>query len=362
MKKTSIVIAATMASSFLMVFSPAYCDEPNECESVVSGYRSCLRSTTGGSIDWTEGVIIAEGRGYAEGTSDQQRLMARRAAKLDAAANALAISLGINVDANGRASGIRNGQRILKGYIKGFTISEESWNPDSTPPEYRMALQVPFWGVKGISKVFIERQRKLTRRQNTRRVQLVRDSVDVSDAVLIIDARGTDLQPCLFPEIITDKGAVLYDINTVTGSQVGAKPLVHYVERELRSNNKQTGINVNKQQSWPGSPQIILASYEQDKPKPESTAEPAGSPEPDKKKKSKRKRRRVSVKAKKAEGELKGKIVLTQEDADKLSKSEVGSSLLRESQVVIVVDSAAAGVQGMRDKPSDPPIILAQNQ
>ncbi len=361
MKRISAIFGATATCSILFAFSPAYSDEPGEYEPLVSGFHSCQRSTSGGSIDWTEGVIIAEGKGYADGTSDQQRLMASRAAKLDAAANALAISLGINVNANGRASGIRNGQRILKGYIKGHTVSEESWYPDHTPPEYRLTLRVPFWGAKGISKVFIEQQKSLTRRQNTSRMQLTQTTVDVSDSVLVIDARGTDLQPCLFPEIITDKGTVLYDINTITSSQSGMKPLVHYVESEQQLKDARTSLGNRTGKSSSGSPRIILASYNQDNPQPEPTAEPADSPEPDKKK-NKRKRRRVSVKAKKAEGELKGKIVLTKEDADKLSKSEVGASLLRKSQVVIVVDSAAAGIQGMLDIPENQLMILAQNQ
>ena len=52
------------------------------------------------------------------------------------------------------------------------------------------------------------------RRRGERRLPLVVEGVDVSDSVLVVDARGSGLSPCLFPEIVTETGVTLYDTTT----------------------------------------------------------------------------------------------------------------------------------------------------
>jgi hypothetical protein len=57
-------------------------------------------------------------------------------------------------------------------------------------------------------------------------------------------------------------------------------------------------------------------------------------------------RRRTVVKATRSAGATKTQVVLTKEDAEKLRTSPEGASLLKNGQVIVVVDSAAAGIQG----------------
>jgi hypothetical protein len=47
-----------------------------------------------------------------------------------------------------------------------------------------------------------------------------------------------------------------------------------------------------------------------------------------------------------------GQLVLTREDAEKLQKDPQAAAMLRNAEIIIVVDSVAAGVQGMAPRPA----------
>ncbi len=59
-----------------------------------------------------------------------------------------------------------------------------------------------------------------------------------------------------------------------------------------------------------------------------------------------RAKRRMVVRAVAVAGGGKTEVVLTQEDVDRIRRSPEGASALRQAQVVIVVNSAAAGTEG----------------
>ena len=293
-------------------------------EGLPTGCRPHVEPCKGGRVDWTAGFILAEGKGIAEGRDDQSELMAKRAAFLDAAANALAISLGIPVDAKGRAGDVKNGRVKLEGVIKGHEIVEERWLPEEKPPQARVSLRVPLWGVKGVASVFVDRRKGVGPR-----LVLASEPVDVSESVLIVDARGVGLKACLYPVVADVKGAVLHDAARIEAAHAGTVPAVRYAESTLRyeqlaSDNATTARLASFQEA--GAPASGPASHPTSQPR----------------------RRRVVVKATAAAGELNTQIVLTQEDAEKLRQSAEGAAMLRAGQVVVVVDSAAAGIEGRR--------------
>jgi hypothetical protein len=344
----------------------AAADETVVYQATTAGFRPHVLPHAAGQIDWTAGVIIAEGQGLATGVDAQAELMARRAAELDAARNALAIAAGVPVDARGAASTFANGRLLLEGCVKGHEIDEEHWLPTEVPPEYHVTLRVPLWGVKGVSAAFHAQHRRYRPPRQRGRLPFVVDSADVSDSVLVIDARGTGLQPCLFPTIVTDTGETLYDINAVSSEQAKVKPLARYVETEMTFDEIQAALDREVPIPGPASrPRVLLASFAPSdeptpapspSPSPGATATPAPSPllgpgptatptsEPTEVRS--RRRKRSAVKAVTASGTTPTQIVLTRETADMLRKSAMGASLLRMSEVVIVVDSAAAGIQG----------------
>ena len=81
----------------MMAAGAAWADG-NEAEFVLpAGLSPHVRPVKDGRINWTEGFILAEGKGKGSGRkrADQDRLMAKRAAELVAARNALLIADGI---------------------------------------------------------------------------------------------------------------------------------------------------------------------------------------------------------------------------------------------------------------------------
>ncbi len=307
-------------------------------------FRPCLEHLAEGRVNWTDGVILANGKGIAEGITDQHQLMARRAAELDAAANALALSLGINVNASNRAGDLRNGRRLIKGRIKGHKLIDEKWFPERRPPEYHVTMRVPLWGAKGVSQVLSSTERHLVSKRHSKHLPLSADPDDISDIDLVIDARGIALRPCLFPSIANEDGEVLYDITTVSDTITHDGPLARYVELDQTQTARcgQTGIRGHGQHM---SFQAMTASYQPTDPE-HTSPQPTTPPEP--RQTGTRRRRRVMVKAIKAEGKLKSRVILTKEDAEKLRKSKTGANLLRHAHVLIVLDAPAAGVQGLR--------------
>jgi hypothetical protein len=333
-------------------------DETLVAEAMVAGFAAHIQAATGGRVDWTAGVILAEGRGIAEATSDQGQLMAKRAATLDAAANALAIAAGLNVDAHGRAGAVRNGRVLLEGVIKGHEVVETTWRPDLQPPEMRVVLRVPLWGVTSVSAVLYDAYREHVSAAGLRRISLVTERVDVSDAVLVIDARGTGLQTALFPVVVNQAGEVLQDAGRLSGESAKQRPAARYVQSELSYEQLRSGLDGSPLDE-PGAARARLAAYAEPAPPPETqpaASQPASAPGEDSHRRAKK---HVTIKAAAAAGDQPARVVVTSEDAEKLRRSAEGASLLSAGQVVIVVDSAAAGIQGRLDPASAPDSALA---
>ena len=95
----------------------------------------------------TSNGVAARDIGLARGTSAQQRLMARRAAEVIAARNALAAARGLGTDADGRLNRPRDGHVLLAGTVRGQRTVSTEWLPSANPPQYRVWIEVPPWGI-----------------------------------------------------------------------------------------------------------------------------------------------------------------------------------------------------------------------
>lgn len=364
MSRIHITIAVAV-SVFHATVSVSRGDDTLVYEKIVAGFSPHIQSTADGGVDWTGGFITTEGKGIAESMDNQGQLMAKRAATVVAARNALAIAVGINVDSGGRASDVRNGRMMLEGVIKGHEVVEVTWLPESDPPEVRVRLRVPLWGVKSMSSVFRDVHRQRVARSGVQRIALVTERVDVSQSVLVIDARGTGLEPSLFPFVVTDSGGLLHDVSRLAPETAKRQPPARFVESDLTYEELRAcvedGVWLPDQA---GPVRARLASYAQAESVAEAqptTSQPASQPA----KKSRRRvrRGRVAVKAVEASGDKKTRIVVTSEDAEKLRRSPEGASLIREGQVVIVVDSAAAGTQGRHERwPGETPVLARSSR
>jgi hypothetical protein len=346
--------------------------------SLPPGFKPHLAPSPGGQVDWGNGYILAEGKGKAEGKSDNDRMMAKRAAETLAARNALAMAVGLQIDADGKFADVRDGEVRIKGVLKGHEIVSEEWNPNATPPEVVVTLRVPVWGAKGVaSVVYTDEVRKAL--GGGKRLTLSTASADVEDAVLVIDARGTKLAPCLFPTVTTPEGAVLYDVGAINEQARGEAPPARYVETTLTYDRLRAAVEdatlreqvaltthrpVSASFGLPAPSYPILATFalnttvdpsvsfvlfappEAAKQPSRPTSQPASAPTSQS---SEGPHRRKVVKASGAVGKTATGIVLTKEDAERLRQDPEAAALLRGGQVMVVVDSVAAGIEGRRD-------------
>ncbi|MBN1514112.1 MAG: hypothetical protein JXB13_18995 [Phycisphaerae bacterium] len=306
------------------------------------GLTAHVRPVAGGFIDWAEGFILAEGKGIAESRDEQGQLMAQRAATVDASRNALAIALGVPLDGKALVGGAGDARVKIQGVIRGHQVKESEWFPNETPPRARVVLRVPFWGAKGVATVFYEKQRSAAARR-ANRLSLIAEEVDVSEAVLIIDARGLKTAPCLFPVVTDEQGRVVYDVSRIARDGRDRGPVVRYVESRL------TLQELSALFEGPALQPRLASHQPVDPPAATTASRPTSAPAtqpgtPDAS--TKRQRKRIVVKAADAGAASGTQIVLTTEDAEALRQTPEGASLLRSGRVVVVVDSAAAGIEG----------------
>ena len=345
-----------------LVVRVAWADEPQPADAGVvltGGFVDHVVPADGGRIDWTNGYVLAEGVGYAEGTDKQQELLAQQAARTLAARNALALVQGIQIDESATVGGVRNGVVAIQGLVRGHEVAESQWLPHEDPPRCRLVLRVPLWGVKSVASLFRDSQQAHRRQVGADRWALVTKRVDVSDFVLVLDARGTRIEPCLFPVVTDEQGRTLYDINTLAAERTSGAAPVRYVESELTFEQIQAAVEHGAPQD--GTVQWMLASYHDhdaaealDKP---ATTQPTSQPaeEPTKR----RAKRRMAARVTGLSDDQSTQLVLTREDAERLRRSPEAASAMKNAQVIVVVDSAAAGIEGRLETLSESVLVMA---
>lgn len=173
---------------------------------------------------------------------------------------------------------------------------------------------------------------------------------------------------CLFPAIVSEDGAVLYDVATRTDPDARSQPPVRFVETDITFEKlsacleepaprltNEPGVALANHVGMPRTglhheihvqPMCALnaaMAFSLDGEASSQPTTPGGTSQPT----SRPGRRRVVVKAAApTQGNAQSQIVLTKEDAEKLRQSPEGANLLRGGKVIVVVDSAAAGMQG----------------
>jgi hypothetical protein len=355
----------------LLACGPVGADDPDGVWVLPGGFTAHVRAVPGGRVDWAGGTIMAEGLGKAASNTRQDRLMAKRAAEVVAARNALAVAMGLQVDADGRFQDIQGGKIRLRGVVTGKRTVSVEWRPNKMPPECVVTLSVPIWGVKGTASIVYAAQRRKASRRG-QRLALPTTDGGISDEILVIDARGVGVVPCLFPAVIRTDRAVIYDVGMITHLPADARPAVRYVETDLTHEQLQTHRVGGRGDRWavalrggevacgfglaslpisgvPPMPTLMKVSAWQRGPAGRAASQPTSRPTS----RPKWSRRRRVVKAVKTAGKDNTEIVLTREDADKLRNDPKGAALLRSGQVIVVVDSVAAGIQGRHDGLTD---------
>ncbi|MBX3395460.1 MAG: hypothetical protein KF841_08830 [Phycisphaerae bacterium] len=332
-------------------------------EALPPGLKPHKRPAANGDIDWTNGFVQARGFGRAKGRSPQDRQMAERAATVVAVRNALALSMGLKIDDKGRLGGVRNGEVRIRGKVKGYKVYLSEWHPDERPPRFKVKVRVPIWGLEGVSSVVYERKHQEASR-GVSHVALVRERIDVSDCVLIIDARGTGIEPCLFPSIIDSSGRVIYDVSVMQAGVDRCERPLRYAETSMSSEELRAWAEISWDEAqvaslqqvgappqWPVELMFGFEGSESGVMALGVVSAPPAASQPTTQSSGRRRKRVIQAVKTPTSGDT--KIVLTKADAEELAKSAEGASLIRSGRVIVVVDTVAAGVQGRGESAGD---------
>ncbi len=188
-----------------------------------------------GQLDWTDGVLIVTGEGVApEGVTNpvQQRLLGFRAAKVTAYRKLLEVVGGVQVDARTTVSmsmvASDTIRATVEGLVRGATVVPGSRRQEEGL--YLLDLQLRL--LDGLTQAVLS--------DSIAGDDAIPAELPVADSVivfvptqpfsgLIIDARGTSLQPSLSPKIIDETGRVIYSAAHVDRQYALRKGVVGYV-------------------------------------------------------------------------------------------------------------------------------------
>lgn len=195
-----------------------------------------------GAIDWTkedESNVTAIGVGVPNPamTEVQGKVMARRAAIIDAQRQLLEIIKGINVDGESLMSEAMIKSDVVKtkinGLLYGARIIDEGPNPDGS---YVVKMGVPLYGTSGsvaaavIPEVMkdVEKEAVLQVTETTLAPQAVAEVKQVQYTGVVVDATGLGLEPTFSPVIYDTNGRIIYGIKNLDKDVAISKGVVAY--------------------------------------------------------------------------------------------------------------------------------------
>ncbi len=274
-----------------------------------------------GEINWGENVLLAHGRGsapYDEAGTPSGRVKARRAAMVDAYAQALTLALGLTLDGQQKVQEYVERNPAARSRLQGRIQQAQLLDEREVGGESRVTLKVPFFGVSGLALTFIEDPQLIPPGPSAP------SPLGAEVSGLIIDARQIKVGAALFVRVEDEQGHLIYDPSRV------APPVLR--EHGTASYAQCAGAPRRRGKLSPRAHPIALLA-------PPRLAQAPGAP-------PRAGRRPLVVKAAGAKGELKVTVLVGQREAEEIKKAESKSGVLKNGNVLLVVDPVTAGVEG----------------
>jgi len=253
-----------------------------------------------GHIDWEEGYIYAVGDGVPPTDAispAQARVRAKRAAIDTAYARLLEMAEAVRVDTESTTVNYINESHVVATRVSGLIQNAEIVTlRHFEDGSYQIKMRMPIKGREGLASVVLPVQMEKAMRIGIAyeiSTEHISEAVEPGEAYtgLIVDARGLEVQPAMYPRLITMAGEVVYDLMSANPNAVIEKGLVEYsLDMEVTEKSPRVG----------GTPLIVEA---------------------------------ISV-----SGEYGADIVLTEEDAQKILSLDVINTFFGEAKVIIVVE------------------------
>lgn len=322
---------------------------------VPDGLQPAIEEVPGlGTVDWTQGVALAVGQ--AQVKRPRLKMMMLRMAKIRAMRNSLTLLGQMRVDSTQDLKHLADERRTIniKGFISQFAVAEEKYVRGKVKNYWQVTLRVPFYGVKGLSVFLYDHvaMRPLPQRlreQPWRREQL---PPHLMPPIIVIDARGVDVQAVLYPKLADNLGTALLDVNSRDQAVAVNEGVATFVTPADDEDDEALWRRLR------GSGRTVCYYRLHEADTQLACAVPLAGPLTEVLMSAARRRirrRRLVVKAAKATGKNKGTLVLSAESAKKLAANPEAADVLKKGRVYIVVDSRKGAIQGRAPTPDSTP-------
>ncbi len=264
-----------------------------------------------GHINWTSGNLSAEGFGAPPPSAPPAAMetMATRAATGVARRNLLELVEGVTIDSETIVENFMVKSDVITSHVHGIIkhafVTEKRVLPDGN---VEVVLTMNLWGHGSLMSNLI---------QKTSQSSPSHSQAD-SYTGIIIDARDLDVQPATFPSITDDTGAFFYGKETVSMDRLRQMGIVQYVIPAIRTSAMQS------------APFMRSVSDKPPTPNPQKRVGP----------------RPLRLQGVRKTGALGTDIMISAADAEKVRRTPALMDLLRQANVIIVIDPLVAGVEG----------------
>ena len=252
-----------------------------------------------GYIDWEEGYIYAVGDGVppAEAVNPAQaRVMAKRAAIDTALARLLEMAKAVRVDAESTTVNFVNESYVVRTRVSGLVANAEIVKlRHFEDGSYQILMRMPINGIEGLASAILPIQiEKVIHVRIAYEItaEEMQEEMKAAYTGLIVDARGLEVKPAMYPRLVTQAGKVIYDIMAANPNIVIQQGLVDYCS-SLEAAMRCPRIGENP----------------------------------------------LTVEAIAVSGTYGADLVLSEEDAEKILQADASGHFLSEARVVIVIGS-----------------------
>lgn len=186
-----------------------------------------------GSINWEQGTVEAVGSGIPSIMSKspaQARLMARRAAIVDAQRNLLEAIEGVRLDAETTVQNFATTNDIVKtqvsGIVRNSKIVNEQLLADGT---YQVTMQVNLYGQGSLSQIITDATKPATPVPLPTPSTAYQPVALTAYTGLVVDVTGRPLVRAMSPVIYDDNGRAIYGHTNLIPDYVVSQGMIDYM-------------------------------------------------------------------------------------------------------------------------------------
>lgn len=290
-----------------------------------------------GWIDWQNGLIYGVGKAPLK-RNKGSKLRAKKAAQAMARANIIKLARQIQIDSENSIKTYDGGRlnRVIKAFIQDSEHSSR-FVKSAQEPYYEVTQVAPIKGVNGLTS------KLLSQIDSTQWPEIKETTAPVAEVEqdedqpwLVLDAShlklANQINPALLPTILSNSGETLYQPTSVNSQALRQRGMAEYVVLDGPAGQLQASTNLPRELM-----ELIL--------------EIVAGPEAHAKEKRKRRKRKkfVVAKVEDTQGLAKTNLVVSNQDAQNLKKSDDSSGVLEKCRVVVVVSSKYGGIEGHLD-------------